>query len=199
MQIKVCAAAFALPLAACCSNPPDLRANWYFVSDPATAAGGASAPAEQPPPPRTGYEDLRMKSRLKLAILNHDRQPVMLQSVLLNPSAEKSAGKNDARTWRANPAFTLAPGEMWVLDVSPPETAATGRASPVAASTPSPWLARCQIPVFVRVVACRAEREGIAQCPAERSTSELTVPGAMPSALPDGWESCQGTPTSDPR
>lgn len=186
MTIKACAAILALPLAACCSNPPDLRANWYFVSEPASAA----AAADQASAPKTGYEDLRMKPRLKLAILNHDKKPVILQSVLVNPLPETLAGKDDARTWRANPGINLAPGEMWVLDVSPSET---------AASAPSPWLARCQIPVFVRVVACRAEREGAAQCPAERSTAELTVPGAMPSVLPDRWESCQGTAASAPR
>lgn len=190
-------AALTLPLAACC-NPPDLRANWYFVSEPASAASTASAAAEASPAPRSGYEDLRMNSRLKLAILNHDRMPVTLHSVLVNPLPATSPSRDGPRTWQAEPAFTLASGEMWVLDVTPPEMAAGGGTRPAAAPERPPVLARCQIPVFVRVVACRATAEGAAAKCREGSALDLTVPGAMPSALPDGWETCRGTPAPAP-
>lgn len=186
MTVRAFAAVMTLPLAACCTRP-DLRANWYFV--PESEKTVLSQPAES----KSSYEGLTTSSRLKLAILNHDKQPVVLQSVLINPTSEKSATTDVARTWKPDSTVQLAPGEMWVLDLSPKSEATKGTDS-LSTKVRSPrWLSHCQIPVFVRVVACRAEGDVTPTCVTEPSASLLRIPGAMPTTLPDGWEECRGT------
>jgi len=154
--------------------------------------------AVAPPPPLQSAWYLQYKAeahaQVEVALLNRSAFDVEFTEVVLN-----RADCDGGPSWRRDETFWIVPGEVVVLktskfDYRPGIPCHPGGGAPARAG--AAFDQACMVPVSVAVRLGPASRALMEQRYAEhlfgkhRDYLHVELVGRMPSALPDGWESC---------